>query len=570
MDNMDNNESVEKVSASSAELLADVLKDEKKKLEDKADDNKDKKKKKDKKEAKGTAKKLKHGTMATILTCVFVALVVLLNVVTTMIFDRYPITIDLTSDKIYSVTEKTEKYVKSVDTDVLITVFASEEAFEGYNSYTKQASELIKNYAKLNSHITYRFVDIDSNPEIAKDYEEKPSAYEIYFETEGEADGKKIKRTKSVGLVDLVKFNDEFLSQMSESGYSIEMLTEQYGDMNVLYYYGSYVESSNAEQAFTSALMTVTDPNPIYVTFLTGSSELAQLTYFQSLLEANGYNVDSIDITTQDIPERTDVIVVPAPRADYTPQDVEKLSNFLNNDGNLGKQMIYVASYGQQETPNLDEFLDEYGLAVGEGVICESDAARYYNEPCTTIIDYVSDNYDQDMHTDSPKIISTLCRPVTVKFQEQGMNYCEAYLSSTSSAYSAMLSVNSSTGQIDIGDKIEKGKLNYAAVGSKAKFTDDNDTVYSNVLVLGSEALLSDYYLQHNRYQNSEYFVSVINGMTGKTTVKGLTIQPKSITGNVFDINESQKSKLKWTFCLIVPVCVLVIGIVVWVRRKNK
>ena len=87
MDNMDNNESVEKVSASSAELLADVLKDEKKKLEDKADDKKDKKKKK--KETKGTAKKLKHGTMATILTCVFVALVVLLNVVTTMIFDRY-------------------------------------------------------------------------------------------------------------------------------------------------------------------------------------------------------------------------------------------------------------------------------------------------------------------------------------------------------------------------------------------------------------------------------------------------------------------------------------------------
>ena len=133
-----------------------------------------------------------------------------------------------------------------------------------------------------------------------------------------------------------------------------------------------------------------------------------------------------------------------------------------------------------------------------------------------------------------------------------------------------MLSVNSSTGQIAIGDKIEKGKLNYAAVGSKAKFTDDNDTVYSNVLVLGSEALLSDYYLQHNRYQNSEYFVSVLNGMTGKTTVNGLTIQPKSITGNVFDINESQKSKLKWTFCLIVPVCVLVIGIVIWVRRKNK
>ncbi|MBR1422246.1 MAG: Gldg family protein [Ruminococcus sp.] len=570
---MDTNENNERVSVSNEELLADVIESEKKAKQEDNTENVDKKNKKDKtkkKEVKGTAKKLKHGTMATVLTCVFIALVVLVNVVTTMIFDRYPISIDLTQNKIYSVTDKTEKYVKSIDTDVLVTVFADEETFEGYNSYTKQASELLKNYSKLNHHITYRFVDIDSNPEITKDYETTPSQFEIYFETSADADGKEIKRVKSVGMVDLVKFNDEFLSQMSESGYSIDMLTEQYGDLNVLYYYGGYVESSNAEQAFTSALMTVTDPNPVYVTMITGSNELTALTYFQSLLEANGYDVNSIDITSQDIPEETDVIVIPAPRADYTPEDVQKLSDFLNNGGDLGKQMIYVASYGQEETPNLDEFLAEYGISVGEGVICEKDAARYYNEPCTTLVDTVSENFTQDVQSDAPKIMSTLCRPVNVLFDEQGMNVCEAYLTSTSSAYTAQISVSTMTGEIAVGDALAKGAQNYAVMGSKAKFTDDNDTVYSNVLVLGSEALLSDYYLQFNRYQNSEYFVSVLNGMTGKTTIDGLTIQPKSITGNAFDINESQKSRLKWTFCLIIPVCVLVVGIVVWVRRKNR
>ena len=565
------NEKNEKVSVSSAELLADVIKDEKKEQEKKTEkpDKKDKKKEK-KKEVKGTAKKLKHGTMATVFTCVFVALVVLLNVVTTMIFDRYPITIDLTKDKIYSVTEKTEKYVKSIDTDVQVTVFADEEAFENYNSYTKQASELLKNYAKMNSHITYRFVDIDSHPEISKEYENTPSQFEIYFETKSKAEGKDIQRVKSVGMVDLVKFSDDFLSQMSESGYSIDMLTEQYGDLRVLYAYGAYVESSNAEQAFTSALMSVTDPNPVYVTLVTGSQELTALTYFKSLLEANGYNVNSIDMTSEEIPDETDVIVVPAPRADYNPEDVQKLSDFLNNGGNLGKQMIYVASYGQQETPNLDEFLAEYGLAIGEGAICEKDAARYYNEPCTTIVDVVSENFTQDMQTKEPKIISTLCRPVNTLYDEQGMSVCTPYLTSTASAYTATISVNTMTGEIAVSDPIAKGAQNYAAVGSHARFNDDNSTSYSNILALGSEALLSDQYLQHNRYQNAEYFVSVLNGMTGKTTVKGLTIQPKSITGNTFDINESQKSTLKWTFCLIVPACVLIVGIIVWVRRKNR
>ena len=106
----------EKISVSGADLLKDVVADEKaaktapKDTEkDKKDkDKKDKKEKKAKNGKKFNAKKLKHGTMATVFTCVFVALLVLVNVVTTMIFDRYPVTIDLTSNKIYSVSNDTE------------------------------------------------------------------------------------------------------------------------------------------------------------------------------------------------------------------------------------------------------------------------------------------------------------------------------------------------------------------------------------------------------------------------------------------------------------------------------
>ena len=55
---------------------------------------------KNKKLSKKTeGKKLKHGLMSTILTIVFVAVVVLVNIVATVLFDRYPITIDLTDEK---------------------------------------------------------------------------------------------------------------------------------------------------------------------------------------------------------------------------------------------------------------------------------------------------------------------------------------------------------------------------------------------------------------------------------------------------------------------------------------
>lgn len=567
----------EKISVSGADLLKDVVADEKAAKTSPKDTEKDKKDKdkKDKKEKKAkdgkkfNAKKLKHGTMATVFTCVFVALLVLVNVVTTMLFDRYPITIDLTTNKIYSVSNDTENYVKKVNVDVQVTIFADENTYTNYSSYNKQAVELLKNYCKLNHHITYRFVDIDSHPEIVKEYTDTISQFDMIFETKTKVDGKEISRTRKLGMLDLLTFTDEFEQKLSQSGYSIDTLAQQAGgDLSFLSYYGSYVESSNAEQAFTSALMTVTDPNPVYVTILTGRSELTQLTYFQTLLTANGYNVNTVDITSEDIPADTDVVVIPAPKTDYLEEDITKVSDFLNNDGNLGKQLLYIASYGQEDTPNLDEFLSEYGLSVGKGVICESDSGKYYNSPCVTVASTVSDNFTQDVSTENPAILSALCRPVNTLFDEQDMVSTDAYLKSSDSAYTANVEISQTTGQVNIGDALVKGQQNYMAVGSKAKFTDDNNTLYSSVIAVGSEGMLSDTYLQYSQYQNSEYFISVINGLTGKTA--GITITPKTITGNVFDITQQQKTVLKWTFCLGVPVVVLIVGIVIWARRKNK
>ena len=558
----------EKVSKDSGEMLKEVLSEEK--ASGKNDKNN---KKKNKEKKKFNAKKLKHGTMATILTCCFLAVLVLLNVVATTLFDRYPITIDLTKDKIYSVSEQSEEYVKKVDTDVLVTVFADENTYTNYSEYNKQAVELLKNYCKLNHHISYRFVDIDSNPEVVKDYSDSVQSFDIIFETKTKVDGKETKRTRKIGMIDMVNFSSEFTEQLSQSGLSIDSLKQQVqsaggNDLTLLSYYGNYVESSNAEQAFTSALMTVTDPDPKYVTFLTGRSEITQLSYFQSLLTANGYNVNSIDITTQDIPENTNVIVIPAPKTDYLENEITKISNFLNNDGNLGKQLIYVASYSQEETPNLDEFLAEYGIKIGDGVICETYQSNYYNYPYVTTSAELSDTFSQDVQTKDPKVMSALSRPVETLFDEQNMVSTEQYVKSSADAYTAEINVGNNS--LEVGKKLSEGQKCYMAVGSKAKFANDENgtTYYSNVLAFGSEYILSDQYLSYTQYQNSEYFMSVLNGITNKT--EGISIQPKTVTGNVFDITELQKNVLKWIFCLGVPAVVLIVGIVIWIRRKNK
>ena len=57
--------------------------------------------------------------------------------------------------------------------------------------------------------------------------------------------------------------------------------------------------------------------------------------------------------------------------------------------------------------------------------------------------------------------------------------------------------------------------------------------------------------------------------MTGKTT-SGLTIAPKVIKGNIFDITAEQIRLLKIIFIGVIPAVTLAIGLFIWLRRKNR
>lgn len=549
-----------KVSTDNKELLADIVAKEKEKTQEK-EPKKPKKEKKGKGDS-GNVKKFKHGAMATALTVVFFVLLVLINIVATKLFERYPITIDLTKEKIYSISDESADYIKSIDMDVLITVCADEQAFAGLSTYTQQANEVMKTYSKYNDRIKYQYMDINANPDFYKDYTDEVAQYDIIVETNPKGDdGKPIKRTRVIGLIDLVEFNDELTEMFSQYGVSVEEYAKQVGnDLTFISYYGNYIESSSAEQAFTSAIMAVTDPSPVTVTFLEGRNELSEFSYFRTLLNANGYTVKTANITTDDIPEDTNVLVIGAPKVDYLPEELDKVDKFLFNDGKLGRQLIYVADYGQSDTPNIDEFLKEYGLEIGKGVVCETYQSNYYQQNYYTIATEISDDFRQDMTNASPELLVLSSRPVNPLYEEDGMIKTFKYVSSSKDAYT-MDTLSQET--------LTKGQQNYVVLASKASFgVDNDDTYYSNILAIGGSSIIADQVLAYNQYQNREYILSVINGLTGKT--KGITITPKVISGNIFDINEGQKTKLKWTFIAIIPMIVLVTGLVIWIRRKNK
>lgn len=554
----------EKVSAPIGDLLRDAVKAQKegtleKAPEEKPEDDEEDEPVKKKEKKKTDAKVLKHGMESTILTIVFVAAVVLVNLIATILFERYPLTLDLTSEKKYSISDESAEYIKKIDTDVLITIFATEDQFKALSDYTVQALEVIKRYQKYNSRLTYRFVEIDSNPDIVADYgAENITQFGIMFETNPT---KEVKRTRKVQLTDLVKFSDELVNNLSQYGMTIDTYIKMYGELRVMQAFATYIEGSRADEAFMSALMAVTDPTPTTAVFLTGRQEQSQLAYLHTLLEANGYFVKDADITKEEIPSDANLVILAAPSIDYLPEEIEKLDKFLDNDGKMGKQMLYCASVKQGDTPNLDEFLAEFGVEIGKGIVCEQSGDYYYQFPYYTVTDQIGDKFRQDLSTEKPVLLNAMSRPIKLLWDERGFVGTEAYVSSTDTAY-----------VIDpaSGETLQKGKQTYTAVASKAVFSSETGQgTYSNIVVYGAVESLADGYLSYPQFNNREYVLSLLNGVTNKTRT-GIVIAPKVIEGNVFDITSKQRSILQWTFILIIPAVVLIIGGVIWLRRKNR
>lgn len=519
-------------------------------------------------------KKLKHGSMAIAFTAVFVAVLVLINIVATQVFERFPLSFDMTSNSSYSISDETIDYVKSIEKDVKITVLAEKDTFDSQNVYTLQADEILQKYVQYNSKITIEYVDFLSNPNVVSQYDDGLSAYDIIFETTQIGDdGKEYKRTSVVSPLDLVNFSSEVVSSLSSSGMTLETMALSYygNELNFVTAYATqtfsnsagektnFIESSNAEQAYTSALMIVTDSNPVKITLLTGRGEAAPLNYYQTLMKANGYEVDSVNITTEDIPADTDLAVIAALTVDYTDAEVKKVSDFLNNGTKLGKNLMYIESVQQPDTPKIDELLEEYGIILEDYCMYDAESSNVSNGYLK--VNLSAEDYEKDIKNDSLTMLTMLyTKPITLKFDEEDMKKTVALLKTADTGFKA---------DMNTGDKISSGEQIAAAIGYKAAFNDDNTESYSQVLALGSEFLLDDSILQATQYANSQWILSVTNQMTGKTT-SGITIEPSKIGGELFELTDAQISIYKWTFILVIPLIVLVIGIVVWIRRKNR
>lgn len=513
-------------------------------------------------------KKLKYGILSVVISVVFIAIVVAVNLICGILDERYNWNIDLTSEGLYEIEDQTVEFLQKLNDDIKITVLAN-EAFFFEDANLKVLSETLSRFkTESNGHITVEYIDANKNPEAISVYKQNYT---------GDLQSGDVVIAKG----DLVR-----VIAMSNGGYRTNgpttYLFEQQSSFDPATYQQTSSLSFVGEQSLVSAIMGVTDLNPVKIGMIdmTNGMQIYDerdsycFARIKELLDKNNYEVESVDIALSELSADYDVLMLCSPTNDLTEAQVQKITDFLNNDNKYGKNLMYFGSpFKSKSTANLNAFLELWGLKIGDAYISESDevAAQVASIAVGTVggIPVVKPNMEAELNAkyqnSTLPIIAPLCCPIERMFDQNSGRNTKALL--TTSETSFLYPLDETASDFD-PESAEKASYDVAVIADST-FTAGSDILKSQVTAFGSAWFL-DYVVAASAgsYDNANYFINLLNTLTGKEAA--MTIAEKSLNTTQITVSDSQSKAIRNVTVLIIPFAVAALGIVVYVRRKNR
>ena len=538
-----------------------------------------------KKEKLADGRRFRFGALATALTAVVVAAVVLLNVLVSALDVKFPLTFDTTGDKVLTLSDTTKDLARSIKEPVRITACINEEYFSAPNTGNKEIDTVLTQFYAVvkqlsslsDGKISYAFVDL------TKDVTEA-AALSSYDVSDGEILFTCGKRSNVIGLDALMEY---------DSNYNQYMQYQQYG----MSYTGDYTFTSLVEPAIVSGIQAVLNESLAPVTMVVGHGEDQNVvTTLTEVLKKNGYEVLTLDISTMEntFDEKTSMAILPAPSTDYSADELALLRTWAANDGYMNHQLTYVVNYSVY-LPSLSEFFaDNYGIEVTPYWVSETTNARIFANGSTYTYGDVAETDYTDEQEKAVKAPATIALKLLWDEDKTLAKYNQAVVTFPNSAqlidyakytagYKALLE------NVDVNDLTnnQKSELQqkidalvaentaqaekYPIVGmayARTEATVDGIESSTSALVCGSAGMLATY-LGDTASKNEAVFTAAFNGING--IQKTLSVPGKSLSNSTVDFGSEGVKKLLGlgVFTVLLPLAMLICGLSVFLRRKN-
>lgn len=464
----------------------------------------------------------KQGLYSTLLALFVVVIVILFN----LFIGQLNLKLDLTTEEVYTLTDETKNMAEDLKDDIEI-YYLVEEGKE-----YEVLKNVVEQYDKL-PHIKTIAKDPELYPQFAAQY------------TSAELNGNDVivvnKTNKSSRFI---PFTDMYISD-----YQVNYSTYNY----------DYKYTLDAEGQITSAIQYVTaeSHSKMYIVKSHGETELGEKV-LDMVNKANVETAEFNSLAEGGVPEDCNILFINGPITDISDEELEMYKAYLDNGG----KAIFTVAYSDKDLTNYYSLLEYYGIEATKGVVLEK-AGNYMNEYPTyllagfsSVTDEISAEFTMDDYVIMP--IATILKTKD-----------ESELRGTLKLSNIIESSEESYGKTDPESSViakEDGDIE-GAFPLVVQATDTYKDKASKVAVYASPFMIVDEWIDYHECSNVDLFIDTIDWMSDSQSV---TIPKRSLDGVYLEVPQKDATMWAAITVVIIPVCILVCGFVVWYRRRKR
>ncbi len=463
----------------------------------------------------------RYGSNAIVMVLAFAGLMVLANVIAA----RNTYRMDVTASREFSLAQQTLDVLKRLDQPVEAVGFFT-PTDPTLSRLQDQAENLLREYRYQSPKFTYRFVDPDAQPGVARQYD--------------------------------IKSTDDYGSVVFAAGTRRQK-----------------VPASNlAEQDFTGALLRVTGKELKKVVFLAGHDERDPSSFIETGagnavrgLQLDNYEVSAVNLTAD--PDAATklgsaaVLIAAGPKKDLLDPEKKLLEDYLGRGGKL----LLLAD--PNPPPSFVDILKKWGVDVMPGTAV--DQASYAVPDVTApavqrsqyLFDRITASLDTTFFPAATSFKSLIKEPKpsdTVKLTPIAVTSTRSWMAQNAQKPDLDIQRGDLLGPLVIAVAVE----GTAPLGSPAPAATSGAQTRTRIIAIGDSDFATNQYFYS--LGNSDLFLNSVNWLSEEETL--ISIRPKPAGIRLIVLTQLEFRYILWSSIALLPLVLVVVGGIVWWRRR--
>ena len=460
------------------------------------------------------------GAYSSITVVIGIALTVVVNLIVSQLPTKYT-SFDITANQLYTITDQTKEMLGNLTEDVTVYVLSSEDNADTTVAQTR------KGYEEESSHVKVEYINPLVNPQFASSYSTTNlSQNSLIVETS--------KRYK------VISYSDMYETEIDYSTYS----------QNVTGYDG--------EGQLTSAIAYCTSDDMPKVYMITGHNEYTLDSGFTTALEKENIDYETISLMEYDaIPEDAECIIIHAPEKDFSEDDANKVIEYLNNGG----KALITTEYVDTQMPNFEKILSEFGLTIQSGYAVDTNAGNYYQTPIYLLPNVEYSDETTGLTESHTYVMAPYAEGIAVPDVDvENITYTKLLTTSESSLLKTDVK-NAASFEKEEGDI--DGPL---CIGVKAEKTLDSGSAV--MYVFSSAQFFTDNVDNAVSGNNKTLFTNIMSTIASHDV--SVSVPVKSYSYDNLTASTKDVVLFETVVVILIPLALIIIGFVIWFKRRKK